>query len=185
VKFCWCGTGNAPVWVSSGSQRLFLAGYLGNPETPGPVGVFWSDDGATWTRAKGNFAGLPSLDFAAGGILAQASVGEAGAEQWLTSTDKGASWVAVKGLTPVGIKGCNGTCTGSGVPDGIIYSDGHRILAVKNNGQGWTSLDAVHWSPLSWGNRSLKTSDPAQSEVYHLKLLPGGVFVDGSLGSAS
>ena len=181
--FCWCDTASSPVWVQSAGGRVFLEGVRQSAAGVDSVGIYWSNDGRSWTSVKGAFRGLPGMLTARDAILAVSGDGLNAwdAEVWSVSTDGGSSWRKLANYGPLS-KACqSGFGCGS---DGAIYSTGDHLLAVNEAGQAWISTDATNWSRFDLGGRTFKTEPNGANEAYDLKLLPTGVYVNGWFGSA-
>ena len=182
--------------VQSGNGRFFvMGGYTGGtasgyrpvlasltkPGMPGSGalnsgagtgGLWWSDDGRTWTSAS-DTAYVSGLDFARDGIEMiwsyRAVPGGTGLQ---FSSDGGKTWG--KSQDPLGDSVCGqGECSTG--PDGVIGSNGTYLLAVKSNGKAWVSSDGKTWTSMAWDG-SLATGS--------ILVLPRGVVVDGKYGAA-
>ncbi len=186
--------------VQSGSNRFFvMGGYtngladgapyrladLGTTGAPGsagparssvpnPGGLWWSDDGLTWT-STGDWVYASELVFGREGIVAYSSPRLVpGYVSLELSLDGGETWQADKAFEPLGATVCGqGECTEG--PDGVITSNGTVFLAVKTNGKAWVSYDGKTWSAVAWNG-----SFP----VYSILVLPRGVVVGTAYGAA-
>jgi hypothetical protein len=156
-----------------------------------------SESGDTWTpltlptdqladsQTKIN---VVSAVFPAGqGMLAVGSVDELpGQELWWASFD-GARWASIPAFWPLGLRPCptdSGVSTaGTGgcgaFPNGVIASDGQRIVALRADGAGggWTSSDGRDWQQFGTG------PGPHPTSIDGLVVLPSGLLAsaDGAV----
>jgi hypothetical protein len=163
-------SGYRPVLASLTQPGRSGSGVLGS--TIGTGGLWWSDDGRTWTSAS-KTAFVSQLDFARDGIeMIWSSRAIPGGTDLQFSSDGGKTWG--KSLDPLGQTVCGqGECSTG--PDGVIGSNGTYLLAVKSNGKAWVSSDGKTWTSIAWDG-SLST--------YSILVLPRGVVVDGKYGAA-
>jgi hypothetical protein len=158
--------------VQSGDNRFFVFGALASPGKVSAGGLWWSDDGRTWTRSS-NEAYTSGLDFGQGGIVMHTTEGLVpGGTGLELSTDGGKSWR--KSNDPLGVVVCGPRECSTG-PDGVISSNGSFFVAVKSNGQAWISYDGQAWTSIAWGGPLSSVS---------LLVLPRGVVSDGQYGAA-
>jgi hypothetical protein len=158
--------------VQSGANRFFVFGALASPGKVSAGGLWWSDDGRTWTRSS-NEAYTSGLDFGQGGIVMHTTEGLVpGGTGLELSTDGGKSWR--KSNDPLGAVVCGPRECSTG-PDGVISSNGSFFVAVKSNGQAWISYDGQAWTSIAWGGPLSSVS---------LLVLPRGVVSDGQYGAA-
>ena len=140
----------------------------------GKGGLWWSDNGRTWT-STGEWVYATSLVFGRGGILAYESPrlipGYIGLD---VSTDNGKTWASAHD-GPLGAVVCGqGECTEG--PDGAFASNGTVIVALKSDGKTWISYDGKTWT-------SIAEIGPADNLGTFL-VLPRGVIVGSSYGTA-
>jgi hypothetical protein len=140
----------------------------------GQGGLWWSDDGRTWT-STGDWVYASSLVIGRAGMLVYESPrlipGGVGLGM---STDGGKSWSNAQD-GPVGAIVCGqGECSPG--PDGTFASNGTVIVALKTNGKTWISYDGKTWTPITG-------LGPADNFGTFL-VLPRGVFVGGAYGAA-
>jgi len=163
--------------VYAGQGRFFVIG--GSSET-GEGGMWWSDDGRTWTQSSwtGFVAGaIPTIEFANSGMLSWTTQGISDfAGEMEVSHDGGRTWLKDPGFGPLGSLG---TCPdpASCASDGYIGSSGSIFLAVNDEGMAWTSSDGIVWKQIQWN-----LPDWGVSTRYTFIVLPRGVMV-GSAGS--
>ena len=140
----------------------------------GKGGLWWSDDGRTWT-STGDWVYATKIAFGRDGLLAYSSPREIpGYVSLSLSTDGGKTWQSDKGFEPLGATVCGqGECTDG--PDGIIDSNGTVFVAVKTNGKAWASYDARTWKPVTWGSAY---------PIYSILVLPRGVVAGNTYGAA-
>ncbi len=141
----------------------------------GVGGLWWSDDGRTWT-STGDWVYATALVFGRDGILAQTSGREIPGGTGLDlSTDGGKTWKGDNNFEPLGVTVCGqGECSAG--PDGVIASNGKVFLAVKSNGKAWVSYDGKTWTVVAWN---------ASSPGYPILVLPRGVVVGNTYGAAT
>ena len=115
----------------------------------GTGGLWWSDDGRTWT-STGDWVYAAEIDFGRDGMLLQTSQGLIPGGTGLDiSTDGGKTWQADNNYAPLGATVCGqGECSYG--PDGVITSNGTVFLAVKTNGKAWVSYDGKTWTAVAW-----------------------------------
>jgi len=140
----------------------------------GRGGLWWSDDGRTWT-STGDWVYASSLVIGRSGMLAYESPrlipGYVGLD---LSTDGGKTWSNAQD-GPVGAIVCGqGECSPG--PDGTFASNGTVIVALKSNGKTWISFDGKIWTPIVGVG-------PADNFETFL-VLPRGVVVAGAYGAA-
>jgi len=178
--------GGYTVGVAKGAAyRLDALGPTGAPGGRGLVGsgaagtggLWWSDDGLTWT-ATGDWVYAAEIEFGRDGMLLQTSgrmiPGGTGLD---ISTDGGKSWQADNNYAPLGATVCGqGECSYG--PDGVITSNGTVFLAVKTNGKAWVSYDGKTWTPVAWDS-------PFPFPGYSILVLPRGVVVGTTYGAAN
>lgn len=154
----------------AGTDRGIVAS--GAASTPG---LWWSDDGRTWTAATGLTSYGATLLVGRSGMLLGTTDREVpGAIGLETSSDGGKSWRDDTGFAPVGAVVCGqGECTPG--PDGSFAANGAVLLAMKNNGQAWVSYDAKTWTAVTWTGSSAGGS---------FMVLPRGVLVGVNYGAA-
>jgi hypothetical protein len=140
----------------------------------GTGGLWWSDDGLTWT-STGDWVYAAEIEFGRDGMLVQTSGREIPGGTGLDiSTDGGKTWQPDNNYAPLGATVCGqGECSYG--PDGVITSNGTVFLAVKTNGKAWVSYNGKTWTSVAW-NSSL----PA----YPMLVLPRGVVVGITYGAA-
>ncbi len=143
----------------------------------GTGGVWWSDDGRTWTRSTPRVINFPvGLLFGKSGMLLYTSERAIPGGYGLDlSTDGGKTWQTDASFEPVGAIVCGqGECSTG--PDGAFASNGTVLVAIKGNGKTWISYDARNWIPIA-GN------GPADNSGSFL-VLPRSVIVGSAYGAA-
>jgi hypothetical protein len=179
--------------VQSNGGRFFLIGSTANALSGGdkppfvllstwPTSsyVWWSDDGKTWTRSGGNFAGFAgTIQFGRDGMRLDMTLGTVpGGSGTAVSTDGGNTWIPDDKFGPLGVAPCQGEC--SVAADGVIGSNGTYFVAVKNGGKkAWLSYDGRTWTPIAWAG-----GDPSVAGYGQFAVLPRGVIEGGSYGAA-
>ena len=139
----------------------------------GKGGLWWSEDGRTWTSTAIGSAGT-ELVFGRDGILAFSRQGIPGYTSLARSTDGGKTWQGDNNFEPLGATVCGqGECSSG--PDGVIGSNGMIFLAVKTNGKAWVSYDGKTWTAVAWNS-----SFPG----YSILVLPRGVVAASAYGAA-
>jgi hypothetical protein len=172
-----------------------VSGPSDNPDRTATA--LWSDDGRTWSITS-QHAARPDFVLAAsepeplsdfvrlvpgrdGAAAISHEGGTPGVFAWWHSDD-GRSWRKVADFPPLG-SARRGDGSSFGAPDGIVASDGSRMLAVRVRDEpaAWTSFDGSTWTQLAL--------DGAPSQDGDLLMLPSGVLLfDGQstwLGEAS
>jgi hypothetical protein len=157
--------------VNSATER---SGLVGASQT-GKGGLWWSDDGRTWT-STGTWVYADRMVFGRDGLLVYTNPrlipGWVGLN---VSTDGGKTWANANDYGPLGAAVCGqGECSQG--PDGIIASNGVVFVAVKSDGRTWTSYDGRTWVPTAG-----KSPTP---DLGTFLVLPRGVIVAGSYGAA-
>jgi hypothetical protein len=170
------GAGWDELGVYAGQGRFFAIG--GNSAT-GEGGMWWSDDGRTWTQSSWTgfvAGGTPTIEFAAGGMLSWTVPGISDyAVEMEVSHDGGKTWLRDPGFGPLGSLGlCPAPACAS---DGYIGSNGSIFLAVNHEGKAWTSSDGTAWKQIQWSLPGWGVSTR-----YTFIVLPRGVMV-GSQGT--
>jgi hypothetical protein len=178
--------GGSPAKLTNGAayrlDALDATGGLGGrglvgASIQGSGGLWWSDDGRTWTKSTPRVINYPTdLVFGRDGILLNTSMrlipGGTGLD---VSTDGGKTWQPDNNFEPLGAIVCGqGECSEG--PDGVIASNGTVFVAVKSDGETWTSHDGKTWTPTAG-----KSLAPDQGTFL---VLPRGVIVAGSYGAA-
>jgi hypothetical protein len=163
--------------VQSGSERFFLLGAPTALSGKGSQGeLWWSDNGKSWTGAQIGWFGT-GIDFGRDGMLLHTStmtVGGGGTGMDV-STDGGKTWQTDNAFGPLGATKCGtGECQVG--PDGVISSNGTTFLAVKSDGNAWTSYDGRTWTAIAW-------KGPIVGAGLML-VMPRGVVVGNSDGAA-
>ncbi|HEX7612460.1 MAG TPA: hypothetical protein VF371_06760, partial [Candidatus Limnocylindrales bacterium] len=159
-----------PLLASLTQPGRYGSGILGATIRTG--GLWWSDDGRTWTRSS-DTAYVAGLDFGQGGIVMHTTEGLVpGGTGLELSTDGGKSWR--KSNDPLGAVVCGPRECSTG-PDGVISSNGTFFVAVKSNGKAWISYDGQAWTSIGWAGPLSSLS---------LLVLPRGVVSDGQYGAA-
>ena len=153
---------------AAGSRSLMGSGASGKG------GLWWSDDGRTWT-STGDWAYASNIVFGRDGLIAYSSPRLIpGYVSLSLSTDGGKTWQADKNFEPVGATVCGqGECTDG--PDGVIDSNSTVFVAVKTNGKAWVSYDAKTWTPVTWSSAF---------PIYSILVLPRGVVAGNRYGAA-
>jgi hypothetical protein len=156
-------------------------GVLGSTMT-GRGGLWWSDDGHSWARSQFGGYYATQLQFGSAGLLLWSSSRAipGGGPSLERSTDGGKTWTAEPTYTPLGATPTTNIGEGAGLTsaDGVIGSNGSTFLAVKSNGQAWTSSDARNWASIPWVG--LMPNSWAQP----IWVLPRGVIVGNMYGAA-
>jgi hypothetical protein len=154
------GTNGGRAAVASGAQ--------------GAGGLWWSDDGRTWT-STGDWVYATSLIFGREGMLVSTSSREIPGGTGLDlSTDNGKTWSGAHD-GPVGAIVCGqGECSEG--PDGSFASNGSLIVALKNDGKAWISYDARTWTALAGAG--------LKNNFGTFLALPRGVIAGSWYGSA-
>jgi hypothetical protein len=139
-------------------------------------GVWWSDDGRTWTRSTGVTDYGTEIDFGRDGMLlytsGRAIPGGVGLD---VSSDGGKTWRADDKFGPLGVATCyQGECSVG--PDGAIGSNGTVFMAVKSNSHAWISYDGRTWTTIAW--------DGPSPDYGRLLVLPRGVVAGSMYGAA-
>ena len=166
--------------VLAGQGRFFVLG--GSSET-GQGGMWWSDDGWTWTRSTWTgfvTGGIPTIKFTSSGMLSWTGLGNSdndNAVEIEISHDGGKTWLKDPGFGPLGSVG---TCPDPATcqSDGYIGSNGSIFLAVNDEGKAWTSSDGIAWKQIQWNAPEWGDS----TTRYTFIVLPRGVLL-GSPGS--
>jgi hypothetical protein len=174
--------GDRPVLASLTQPGRYGPGILGATAT-GTGGLWWSDDGRTWTRSKfGGYYGT-QIEFGRDGMLMSTSdrMVPGGGADLESSIDGGKTWTSESTFSPLGAapNWNEGEGAGTTGPDGVTGSNGSIFLAVKSNGQAWTSSDGRNWAPIPWAG-PLPASGPQS-----LWVLPRGVVVGTMYGAAT
>ena len=175
--------GGYPGILTSGSPRRFdlldstrAAGSrsLMGSGASGKGGLWWSDDGRTWT-STGDWAYASKIVFGRDGLVAYSGPRQIpGYVSLCLSTDGGKTWQADTNLEPLGATVCGqGECTQG--PDGVIDSNGTVFVAVKTDGKAWVSYDARTWKAVTWSDAF---------PVYSILVLPRGVVAGSTFGAA-
>ena len=140
----------------------------------GMGGLWWSDDGRTWT-STGDWVYATSLVFGRDGILVYESPRLIpGYISLGLSTDGGKTWASAHD-GPVGAVVCGqGECAAG--PDGAFASNGTVIAALKSNGKTWISYDAETWTPIAGVGPT--------NNLGTFLVLPRGVLVGSAYGAA-
>ncbi len=129
-----------------------------------PDGLHWTSVALPDPDAQGLPWGADGLLVGPEGWIAHGSLFAApGAEVWWQSND-GQRWRLVPNYAPLGVSQAP---VGRGA-DGMLVSDGTRILAVQFGGGAWESFDGQRWNRLAITGES-----PGNQGV----LLPGGVLL--------
>ena len=192
--------------VQSGDGRFFIMGgytsgaarggsALADSRQPDPAasgvvassmagmgGLWWSDDGKSWTEAR--FGGLyaSQILFGSGGMLLWTSdrMIPGGGPDLESSTDGGKTWTRENTYGPIGAAPTADTGEAAGIidPDGVFGSNGSILVAVKSDGRAWTSLDGRHWTSIAWSGPS------AGNWPTPLWVLPRGVLLGNVYGAA-
>ena len=148
----------------------------------GRGGLWWSDDGHSWARSQFGGYYATQLQFGSAGLLLWSSSRAipGGGPSLERSTDGGKTWTAEPTYTPLGATPTTNIGEGAGLTsaDGVIGSNGSTFLAVKSNGQAWTSSDARNWASIPWVG--LMPNSWAQP----IWVLPRGVIVGNMYGAA-
>jgi len=154
---------------------------------PTRAAALWSADGRHWpkvptllpTAASGS--GSPAVSNAVTlmvgdhGMIAAGIGGSRGAALWWRSAD-GQHWQALQRFPPLGATKCGGASC-SLEPNGTLFGDGHRLVALRTgaDGVGWVSTDGERWAALSF------SGDVPDAQATQATLLPGGVLLsDGT-----
>jgi hypothetical protein len=153
---------------ASGGRPLMGSGASGQG------GLWWSDDGRSWT-STGDWVYATNIVFGRDGMLAYSSPRQIpGYISLSLSTDGGKTWQADKGFEPLGATVCGqGECAEG--PDGIIDSNGTAFVAVKSDGKAWVSYDARTWTAVTWSSAR---------PIYSILVLPRGVVAGSTYGAA-
>jgi hypothetical protein len=157
---------------SNGSRFFITGGYTvgAAPDQTVEGGIWWSDDGRTWTRSSssGYRSGcVASIEFANDGMILWTNDGMGdGAALMEVSHDGGKTWLKDATFGPLGGVDA-GSCEGS---DGFIHSNGTTFLAVSTEGNAWTSSDGSSWKQIAWNLTEW-------SESSNFIVLPRGVMV--------
>jgi hypothetical protein len=143
---------------------------------PGNGGLWWSDDGQTWTKSSGVTVFGTEIDFGRDGMLLYTSGREIpGGVSLELSTDGGKTWQADDKFGPLGVAACGqGECSVG--PDGAIGSNGTIFMAVKSDGHAWISSDGRTWTTIAWNGPS--------PDYGPLLVLPRGVLMGSMYGAA-
>ena len=152
-------TGNgrqAEVALATGPNGLALAGWMDERSTRVCAFSFTTDGGQTWSKnvsipnSTGMFVGDPAVAIDGGGTMYAVcqeylDVGNTGNIRMMTSTDKGATWSAVRTIGSAPDK----PWAGGGVADGMVF-----VSWLGNPGGIKRSLDhGMTWGPTqSTGN---------------------------------
>ncbi len=161
--------------VYAGQGRFFV---IGGSSATGEGGLWWSDDGQTWTQSSwtGFVTGsIPTLKFANSGMLSWTTLGISGddAVEMEVSHDGGKTWLKDPGFGPLGsLLTCPDPM--SCASDGYIGSNGSIFLAVNDEGKAWTSSDGATWKQIQWN-----LSAWGGTTRYTFIVLPRGVLVGG------
>jgi hypothetical protein len=149
----------------------------------GSGGLWWSDDGRSWTTSKFGGYYATQIQFGSDGLLLWSSSRTipGGGPSLERSTDGGKTWTAVPTYTPLGATPTTNIGEGGGLTsaDGVIGSNGSTFLAVKSDGQAWTSSDASDWTSIHW------VGPIPGSAAQPIWVLPRGVIVGNMYGAAS
>ncbi|HEX7590995.1 MAG TPA: hypothetical protein VF375_03520 [Candidatus Limnocylindrales bacterium] len=165
--------GDRPVLASLTQPGRHGSGILGSTMT-GTGGLWWSDDGRTWTSSKFGGYYVTQIQFGRDGMLIWTSdhMVPGTGPHLESSIDGGKTWTSEPTFSPF-----QGAGTTS--PDGAIGSNGSIFLAVKSNGQAWSSSDGRNWAPIPWAG-----PQPG-SGPQPLWVLPRGVVVGTMYGAAT
>jgi hypothetical protein len=170
-------TSMVPV-VQAGNGHLFLMfGDKGFGASTHSV-VWWSVDGRTWTRSTGTISQFgSSMDFGRDGILLYTGIATAGTNTYgfVVSTDGGMSWQPDDSFGPLGLNTC-GQVACVEFPNGAVAANGTYFVAVRADGQAWTSYDAKTWTSIPWSGPIPKP--------FTLAVLPRGVMSIDQYGAA-
>jgi hypothetical protein len=174
--------GDRPVLASLTQPGGHGSGVLGSTMT-GTGGLWWSDDGRTWTSSKfGGYYGT-QIQFGRDGMLMSTSdhMVPGTGPHLESSIDGGKTWTSESTFSPLGATPTWNEGEGAGTtgPDGVTGSNGSIFLAVKSNGQAWTSSDGRNWTSIPW------TSSLPFSWTTPLWVLPCGVVVGTMYGAAT
>jgi hypothetical protein len=151
------GVPPSPTWVpyrvAAALGTYEIVGGSGSPDMV--VGAWWSDDGRAWQAAT--VEGLPvmlgaisHLRVGRDGLVATGGFARGDGDEWWRSRT-GRSWDRNAYMDPVGETPPQDSMP---CPNGFVQSDGHRFVAGKAGGKGWTSLDGYDWTPFdaaTWG----------------------------------
>jgi hypothetical protein len=142
--------------------------------------ALWSADGRHWPKAptllptSASGSGSPAISNAVTltvgdqGMIAAGIGGSPGSALWWRSAD-GQHWQALQGFPPLGSTNCGGASC-SVEPNGTLFGDGHRLVALRTgaDGVGWVSTDGERWAALSF------SGDVPDVQATQATLLPGG-----------
>jgi hypothetical protein len=176
-----------------GSPGGFLIGGQSTREGVAAAAILRSPDGSSWVPvalpvdqlAAAGATGrvVLAIEPGANGVLAVGAADDlSGRNLWWRSPD-GRTWSSVGSLWPLGRRPCApgvltpGGSAGCGIyPNGVVGSDGARIVALPADGSsvGWTSVDARTWTAVEAAPASMPA--PIDSVV----VMPGGVLVDAA-----
>jgi hypothetical protein len=175
-------SGARPVLASLTQPGRYGSGILGATMS-GAGGLWWSGDGRTWTRSKfGGYYGT-QIQFGRDGMLMWTSdrMIPGGGPDLQSSIDGGKTWTIEPTFSPLGAAPTanEGEAAGITSPDGMISSNGSIFLALKSDGQAWTSSDGRNWTSIPWAG-PLPASGPLS-----LSVLPHGVLLGEMYGAAT
>jgi hypothetical protein len=166
-----------PLLASLTQPGRYGSGILG-ATMAGTGGLWWSDDGRTWTKSKFGGYYVTQIQFGRDGMLMWTSdrMIPGGGPDLESSIDGGKTWTKEPTFNPLGAAPTTNVGEGAGItsPDGVFGSNGTYLLAVKSNGKAWVSSDGKTWTSIAWDG-------PLSNSML---VLPRGVVVDGKYGAA-